>query len=111
MSINGKYRRPHQSRSLDFARIAQAALRHAERLVPTWLPGGRCRGREWVVLNPRRPDDKRPGSFSINLRTGQWADFATGDRGGDLISLRAYLDGTGQLAAARNLQVELGHAR
>jgi hypothetical protein len=105
-SRNRNYRRPHQSHSLDFARIAQAAVRHAERLVPAWLPGGRRRGREWVVRNPRRAD-AHAGSFSINLRTGRWADFATGDRGGDLISLLAYLDGTSQLAAARKLQQEL----
>jgi hypothetical protein len=103
---NRIYSRPHQSRPLDFARIAQAALQHAERLVPAWLPGGRRRGREWVVRNPRRAD-AHAGSFSINLRTGQWADFATVDRGGDLISLLAYLEGTGQLAAARKLQKEL----
>jgi hypothetical protein len=35
--------------------------------------------------------DQNPGSFSINVRTGRWADFATGDKGGDVISLAAYL--------------------
>ena len=37
--------------------------------------------------------DRRPGSFSVNTRTGRWADFATGDRGGDVVSLAAYLHG------------------
>ncbi len=32
-----------------------------------------------------------------------WSDFATGDRGGDPVSLIAYLDGCGQVEAARHL--------
>ena len=102
---------PKRGRALprpDFTRIAAATLVEAESLVPTWLPDGRRQGREWLARNPRRTD-KNLGSFSINLVTGRWADFATGDAGGDLISLRAYLDGTGQLAAARKLQEGLGH--
>ena len=31
------------------------------------------------------------GSFSVSITTGVWADFATDDRGGDLVSLYAYL--------------------
>ena len=63
--------------------------------------------REWVARNPTRAD-RHAGSFSVNLVTGRWADFATGDRGRDPISLRAYLDGSSQLAAARRLAEELG---
>ncbi len=55
-----------------------------------WLPQGKKEGNEYKSLNPTRADGKS-GSFSINLRTGQWADFATSDKGGDLISLYAYL--------------------
>ena len=44
----------------------------------------------YVALNPTR-NDRRPGSFKINIRTGRWCDFATGDRGGDPVSLVAYL--------------------
>lgn len=78
-----------------------------ERELHRWLPQGKKRGNEFVALNPTRADT-RPGSFSINLRTGAWADFATGDRGGDLISLRAYLDGSTQIVAARRIAEELG---
>jgi hypothetical protein len=86
---------------IDFAALA-AALDPA-RLVPAWLPDGRRNGREWVARNPTRADHS-PGSFSINLTTGAWADFATGDEGGDLISLFAYLfHGKDQGAAAREL--------
>lgn len=71
-------------------------------LVTTWLPGGKKRGQEWVARNPRRSDN-HPGSFSVNLASGRWADFATGDKGGDIISLLAYLDGISQIEAARFL--------
>ena len=63
-------------------------------------------GNEWVALNPRRPD-RSLGSFKVNLHTGHWADFATGDKGGDAISLLAYLRGVSQSEAARLLAREL----
>jgi hypothetical protein len=92
---------------LDFRVIAERALQQAERLVSTWLPHGRRHGNEWVALNPRR-FDRHLGSFSINLHTGRWADFATGDGGGDLISLRAFIDGSTQRQAALSIWPELG---
>jgi len=60
--------------------------------------------------SPRR-DDGSPGSFKANLRTGRWADFATRDKGGDAISLFAYLRGLSQTEAARLLARELGMRR
>jgi len=78
-------------------RLARAALAYADALVVRWLPGGQREGDEYVVRNPRRIDDK-PGSFKINIRTGAWADFVTGEAGGDLVALRAWLDGATQLA-------------
>lgn len=87
---------------IDFAAINGAAIAALPSLLARWLPGGVARSAEYVALNPRRAD-RRPGSFSINLRTGKWSDFATGDRGGDVVSLAAYLSGTGQAEAARAL--------
>ena len=58
-------------------------------------------------VEPTRPD-KNPGSFSVNTRTGKWADFATGDKGGDPVSLAAYLFGTAARDAARTLATALG---
>lgn len=92
---------------LDFDRINGAALAVLPALVARWLPDGHREGGEWVALNPRRADHK-PGSFRINLRTGKWADFASGDRGGDVVSLAAFLAGSGQAEAARNLADMLG---
>ncbi|HZK90159.1 MAG TPA: hypothetical protein VFC56_08455, partial [Stellaceae bacterium] len=80
-------RRRRQARSVDFARINRAALTRLPDILALWLPGGRIEGAEYVALNPRRADH-RPGSFKINLETGQLADFAIeGARGGDVVSL------------------------
>jgi hypothetical protein len=70
--------------------------------------GGRTEGAEYVALNPRRVDH-HPGSFRVNTRTGRWADFAvTGVRGGDVVSLAAYLAGIGRVEAAERLGAMLG---
>jgi hypothetical protein len=71
------------------------------------LPGGRLQRREYVALNPKRVD-RHLGSFRINVGTGRWADFATGDGGGDPISLAAYLFDLSQFEAARQLAEMLG---
>lgn len=92
---------------VDFRRIAEAALGSLPRLVEEWLPGGRREGREYKAINPTRADS-RIGSFSINLDTGAWADFATGDKGGDAISLYAFVFGVQPIDAARELASQLG---
>jgi hypothetical protein len=93
---------PQPARSLDFDRINRAALAVLPELLHRWLPDGRREGNEWVALNPRRAD-RHFGSFKTNLCTGRWCDFATGDGGGDVVSLVAYLHGIGQGEAARKL--------
>jgi hypothetical protein len=85
-----------------FATINRAALAALPAVLARLLPGGQVLGREYVALNPTRAD-RRPGSFKINLRTGHWADFATGDKGGDPVSLCAYVEGVSQAEAARRL--------
>jgi hypothetical protein len=101
--LRHKQRQPR----VDFDAIKATALRALPALLTRWLPDGKVRGYEWVVRNPRR-SDTNPGSFSINLRSGRWADFATGDKGGDVISLAAYLHGLSQIDAARQLAHLLG---
>ncbi len=95
------------SHKVDFAAVNAAALATLSSILSRWLPDGYRQGREWVALNPTRAD-KSPGSFKVNVQTGHWADFATGDKGGDVISLAAYLSGTGQTAAALALADMLG---
>jgi hypothetical protein len=92
----------HQDRRPDFRDINSVALAYLPALLARWLPDGRTEGNEYVARNPRR-HDRHPGSFKVNLIRGAWADFATGDRGGDVISLAAFLAGTSQGVAAREL--------
>ena len=87
---------------LDFAAINRAALAAFPVVLARVLPGGKRVGAEIVALNPRRAD-RRLGSFKINRYNGRWADFATGDKGGDPISLVAYLADVSQGEAARLL--------
>lgn len=96
-------------RPIDFDRVNAAALAALPALLNRWLPGGRREGSEYVALNPTRYD-RRLGSFRINVRTGRWADFATGDRGGDVVSLAAYLSHLRQSEAAEKLAGMLGLA-
>ena len=92
---------------LDFDTINRAALASLPALLRRWLPDGRLKGREYTARNPTRAD-RRPGSFKVNVTTGKWVDFATGDKGGDVVSLAAYLSSTGQAEAARALADMLG---
>ena len=90
-----------------FEHIAAHARTRLPALMRKWLPSGLARGREYLVLNPTR-HDRRVGSFKINLATGRWADFATGERGGDAIALYAYLERVSQKQAAIDVARELG---
>jgi hypothetical protein len=94
--------RPERSRRVDFDQINRAALAQAGAVVRGLLPEGRQEGHEWVARNPLRPD-KRLGSFKVNLSTGKWADFASGDKGGDLVALAAFVAGLPQREAAIRL--------
>ncbi|KRQ14250.1 hypothetical protein [Bradyrhizobium manausense] len=94
-------------RRIAFQRIAEAAIQHADAIVTRWLPGGKREGSEWCALNPMRADGRK-GSFKVNLKSGKWGDFATGDRGGDLIALAAYLHRLDQGEAAKKLADMLG---
>jgi hypothetical protein len=94
-------------RRIAFRRIADAALGSADRIVRRWLPDGKREGPEWVAINPIR-SDRRKGSFKVNLKTGRWGDFATGQHGGDLIALAALLHHLGQADAAVRVAAMLG---
>ncbi len=87
--------------------IAANALPYLPEIVCRWLPDGRVTGREWESLNPTR-SDRSSGSFKVNLVTGRWADFATTARGGDVVSLAAYLFHLSQAEAARRVAGMIG---
>lgn len=87
-----------------FSEVKRAALQSIDRVLAHWLPNGKCvdGGKEYTAPNPTRTD-KRAGSLKINLSKGTWADFATGDKGGDLIDLVRYLDGCTDIEACKKL--------
>lgn len=90
---------------IDFARLVAELLDRADTLVPQWLPDGRREGHEYKCAGT---NGDKGTSCSVNLTTGQWADFATDDKGGDLVSLYAAKCGLSQIEAARELVGQLG---
>lgn len=70
--------------------LSQALQAQAEAVCNYLLPNGIKRGAEWCVGDL----DGQPGqSLRVNLNTGRWADFATGQTGGDLLDLWAAVQG------------------
>ena len=90
---------------VDFEAVAAAALPHLPALCARWLPGGRREGVEYSCADLSGGAGR---SCKVNLRTGRWADFATGERGGDAVSLAAAIARCSQVEAARNLAAMLG---
>lgn len=95
------------SPSVNFSAVKAASIPAVPMLVSRWLPHGKLVGYEWTATNPTRSDG-RPGSFKINTVTGVWADFATGERGGDMIDLHGYLYGGDALSSAKEIGELLG---
>jgi hypothetical protein len=102
-----KDNRSHRHVQIDFAEVTRAALPLLLPILRRLLPDGKVRGHEYVARNPRRAD-RAAGSFSVNIRTGRWADFASDDKGGDVISLVAFIEGLSQIDAARAVAVMIG---
>lgn len=94
---------------IDFKAIAATALSRARNLLPQWLPAGRIQGREFVCGNINGDSGR---SFSVNLDTGKFADFAGDVSGRDLVDLYAVIHGIDNLGvAALRLAEELGIAQ
>ena len=93
---------------IDFADLAAALLARADSLVPSWLPGGKRVGPEYVCGDLSGGEG---GSCSVNLTNGKWADFSGDDKGNDLISLYAAIHGLNQGQAARAIMESLGWQR
>ena len=87
---------------INFQKVKNAARGYEEILLRRVLPQAIKQGAEYVSLNPTR-HDRNLGSFRINAHTFKWADFATGDGGGDIISLWAYVRQISQLKAAQEI--------
>jgi hypothetical protein len=95
---------------IKLAMINRAGVAALPLVVAKLLPGGKIFGRDYIARERRRTD-RRPGSLKVKLfgaHAGTWADFATGDRGGDPVSLVAYLERMSEADAARHLASMLG---
>jgi hypothetical protein len=91
----------------EFTAINQFARANMLVIVKQLLPDGKVIGHEYIVRNPKRAD-KHPGSFKIcgsGPKIGVWCDFATNAKGGDLISLVAYVKSLPRAEAARWLRI------
>jgi putative DNA primase/helicase len=91
---------------IPFDAIAQTLLASAERWCSQWLPGGKRHGHEYQAA--KTSQGGMGDSLSVNLNTGVWSHFASGDGGADLISLFAYIEGKTQGDAAKDLMAQLG---
>ncbi|TCZ64517.1 hypothetical protein EXY23_06525 [Roseicella aquatilis] len=92
----------------DFAAVNRAALARLPDVLARLLPGGRAHGAEWHAGNLR---GEAGNSLRVRLRgerAGAWCDFATGDKGGDPVSLAAAVARVPQAEAARRLARMLG---
>ncbi len=95
---NAKPKRP------TFAEVKRASHQAIDRVLGHWLPGGKLVDgkKEYTAPNPTRAD-KHAGSLKVNMAKGTWCDFATGDKGGDLIDLVRYLDDGSEVDACNKL--------
>ncbi|RVT97973.1 hypothetical protein EOD42_07500 [Rhodovarius crocodyli] len=92
----------------NFSLINRAAVARLPDVLARLLPGGCPIGNEWHVGSLRGDTGD---SLRVRLRgerAGAWCDFATGDKGGDPISLAAAVAGISQDEAARRLARMLG---
>ena len=91
----------HTAQQIDFDEINAKLMGNIEAHCHEWLPGGKVKGGSYRIGGI---DGSLGSSMSINLRTGQWYDHATEDKGGDLISLYAAINDLPQGEAANELQ-------
>lgn len=90
---------------IKFKELADALLSRADQLLAAWLSGGKRNGHEWVCGSLAGEEGT---SLSINIHTGMWSDFATGEKGGDLVSLYAAIHGLTMGKAALNVARDEG---
>lgn len=93
---------------LDFKLIAARALGQIDAICTRWLPEGKRAGSEWEIGDRHGNPGKSLKVHLTGTKAGMWSDFSAGDKGGDLISLVAYVDGCSPLDAARKLAAFLG---
>ena len=96
-----KFTQQLANNSIDFEEINAKLLTNIEGYCHQWLPGGKVKSGQYRIGGI---DGSLGSSMSINIRTGQWYDHATEDKGGDLISLFAAVHNLTQGEAAKELE-------
>lgn len=90
---------------INFTALAEALLARASTLVPMWLPGGAQRGHEYICGSM---SGGTGDSCAVNLTNGKWGDFATDERGNDLVGLYACINDLSMGKAALQVSREEG---
>jgi len=87
---------------VNFAEIKQRYQENPLPILRQLVGQGKIERGDYVALNPRR-NDRHLGSFRIKISTGGFYDFATGDKGGSIIDLAAYVNNCGIVEAAERI--------
>jgi hypothetical protein len=72
------------NRASDIETLKRELVRHAEQVCHHLLPSGKRAGGAWLCGNLMGDEGR---SLSVNLATGIWCDFATGQSGSNLLEL------------------------
>ena len=88
---------------IDFSEVKKRYREDPIAILKRIIGAGRVEGGDYVALNPRRCD-KKAGSFRIDIASGKFHDFATGDRGGSVIDLAAFVFNCDIATAAQKLR-------
>ena len=97
-----------KSGRVDFDRINAEALVSLEAVCRRLLPNGDGARVTNMSRSIRVAAIATWDRFKINLKSGVWADFASGDKGGDPVSLVAFIEDCKQGEAALKLARMLG---
>lgn len=100
--------RPRRASAPDFAAVNRAALARLPEVLARLLPGGRAVG---AAFHAGSLGGEAGSSLRVSMRgarAGAWCDFATGERGGDPVSLAAAVARVPQGEGARLLARMLG---
>lgn len=85
---------------INFQELSRSLLSQCPGILYSWLPGGRVIGNEFECGDLSGAKGK---SLRVNLTTGVFCDFATDEKGADLIDLYAAIKGLKLGDAAREL--------
>lgn len=97
---------------INFGALNAALLSRARDLVEQWLPGGKLESGEWAVHSVWRTEKSASLKVCIEgTNAGRWADFGGDQRGNDLVSLFAAIEGLNMGQAALKLARQLGMER